>query len=568
VSAALSVDQTLRKAKSLARKGASGEAETLLRSLLERFPDNKRAIETLQSIAGPQVSKRRTPEQMKADTQALAMLYKQGRHKDVVEQGPVLVAQYPRNAVLHNIVGASLTALEQFAAAANSFREAARLEPESAEHWNNLGQALNALGRVDEAATSLKKAVALKPNFANALSNLGYALTQANRSEEALAFLERAVAIKPDHPEALNNLAIARYDLGQKDEALANYEKALAARPHYADCWRNYAALKRFTKDDPAIAKLERVLAAATGAEDRMPLSLALAKAYDDVGETDKAFEQFARGNMLARQRFADPMREHREMFATLRSIFEEGVPEPVTMPVAKKRPIFVVGMPRSGTSLVEQILASHRDVHGAGEMQAMRVAMAPAAAERRTDQHALEAVRQRYLDAIDALGVEEPVIVDKMPQNFRWIGYMATALPEATIIHTRRDPVAVGWSIYRTFFPATGLEFTFDLADIAEYYRLYEDLMAFWAERLPGRIVDLDYEALTENQEEETRKLLEQCGLPFDEACLSPHKTKRAVRTASAAQVREKIYTGSSEAWRKYEKHLGPLIEALGRAA
>lgn len=559
-----SVDQALRKAKSLARKGASGEAETLLRALLERYPDNKRAIETLQSIAAPQVSRRRTPEQMKADIRALAVLYKQGRHKDVVTQGPALVAQYPKSAVLHNIVGASLTALEQFAAAAESFREAARLEPASAEHWNNLGQALNALGRVDEAAASLKKAVGLKPNFADALSNLGYALTQCNRNDEAVTYLERAVAIKPDHPEALNNLAIARYDLGQTGEALACYERALAARPHYADCWRNYAALKRFTADDPAIAKLERALAAATGAGDRMALGLALAKAYDDIGDTDRAFEQFARGNMLARQRFADPMREHREMFVTLRAIFEDGVPEPVTTPVAAKRPIFVVGMPRSGTSLVEQILASHPDVHGGGEMQAMRVAMAPAAAERRTDRQAIEGVRARYLAALDALGAEEPVIVDKMPQNFRWIGYIAAALPEATIIHTRRDPVAVGWSIYRTFFPAKGLEFTFNLADIAEYYRLYEDLMAFWAERLPGRIVDLDYDALTENQEQETRRLLEQCGLPFDAACLSPHETKRAVRTASAAQVREKIYTGSSEAWRKYEKHLGPLIEAL----
>lgn len=566
MSAALSVDHTLRKAKSLARKGASGEAETLLRSLLERFPDNKRAIETLQSIAAPQVSRRRSPEQMKADLQALAALYKQGRHTDVVAQGPALVAQYPKSAVLHNILGASLTALEQFAAAADSFREAVRLEPESAEHWNNLGQALNALGRVDEAAASLKKAVALKPNFVNALSNLGYALTQSNRNEEAVPYLERAIAIKPDHPEALNNLAIAHYDLGQKDEALAFYEKALAARPHYADCWRNYAALKRFTADDPAVAKLERVLAAATRAEDRMPLSLALAKAYDDIGETDQAFEQFARGNALARQRFADPMREHRDMFATLRSIFEDGAPEPVTTPAATKRPVFVVGMPRSGTSLVEQILASHPEVHGAGEMQAMRVAMAPAAAERRTDRQALEGVRQRYLSAIDALGAPEAVIVDKMPQNFRWIGYIAAALPEATIIHTKRDPVAVGWSIYRTFFPAKGLEFTFDLADIAEYYRLYEDLMAFWAERFPGRIHDLDYEALTENQEEETRKLLEYCGLPWNDACLSSHETKRAVRTASAAQVREKIYTGSSDAWRKYEKYLGPLIEALGR--
>lgn len=237
-------------------------------------------------------------------------------------------------------------------------------------------------------------------------------------------------------------------------------------------------------------------------------------------------------------------------------------------------RPIFIVGMPRSGTTLAEQILASHSQVHGAGEMEAINKAIR---AEFNPDgrgycfslaEDALSGIRRRYLATLRGLGTPRPVVTDKMPANFLWLGFILEAMPEARVIHLVRDPIAVCWSIFKNYFPATGLGFTCDLTDLAAYHRMYEDLMALWFARYPGRIFDLDYERLTEDQKGQTRALLDYCDLAWEEACLDFHRTDRVVRTASATQVRRKIYRGSSEAWKKFETHLRPLVEAISARA
>lgn len=563
----MSVELVLRKAKSLARKGDSGEARALYQQVLERFPDNRRALEGMKSLGLPQQARRRRPPLTQDEANALLALYRQGQLEKAIAAGRTLAARHPDTAFLHNILGACHAGLGQAGEAAACYRRALALDPGSAEIRNNLGDALNRLGRHEEAETELRQALAARPDYPEALNNLANALNHLNRQAEAVPLLQKALKLKPDFAEAFNNLGNARNDLGHRAEAVAAFEAALKARPGYAEAWRNLAAVKRFADGDAAIGELENALSAATASGDRAHLEFALAKALDDIGEHDRAFEHFAAGNRLHRRGIDDPMAEQRNLFDRIRAIFTDGVPAmPIDLPPASKRPVFIVGMPRSGTSLIEQILASHDDVHGAGELQAMRRAVAPVLETGRLDQAAIAAIRKSYLGDLDTLGTAEPVVTDKMPLNFRWIGFIAAALPEAVIVHTRRDPVATGWSIFRTFFPTRGLEFSFDLGDIAAYYRLYEDLMAFWTERLPGRIVECDYERLTEDQEAETRCLLDRCGLKWDERCLAFHETERAVRTASSVQVREKMYRGSSRAWRNYEPHLGPLIEALAR--
>jgi hypothetical protein len=217
------------------------------------------------------------------------------------------------------------------------------------------------------------------------------------------------------------------------------------------------------------------------------------------------------------------------------------------------RRLIFIVGMPRSGTSLVEQILASHSTVHAAGELTAMAVLCLSGKDPR--------GVRDGYLKGIP----DAAVVTDKMPANFMWIGVILSAFPDAKIVHTSRDPMATCWSIYKTSFTGSGNRFAHDLQDIAKFYKLYRDLMAFWRERFPGKIHDLNYEELTVNQEPETRALLDYCELPWEDACLRFHENPRPVRTASSAQVRKPMYQGSSRDWKRYEKHLTPLKEALG---
>ncbi|MFZ2103128.1 MAG: sulfotransferase [Oricola sp.] len=559
---ALSVDQALRKAKSLARKGEIVEAQRLYREVLDRFPDNKRALEGLQELGQPRKGQRGTPLTQQQINGLLA-LFNRGRMQEALAQGRALITQHPHVAGLHNIVGACLFALGQSEQAVASYRQALTLEPDSTDVLTSLAAALQALHRDDEATIYVDKALTLNPQRAEALNNLGGTLNALGRSQEAVAVLDKALTQNPRFVEALNNRGNALTYIGRQKEAIADLERAIALRPNYADAHRSLSLIKKYAPGDPQIAQMERILPS-VGPADASLLHFALAKAHDDAGDTDRAFGHFAKANSLGRQKAGDAMTAQKAHFSAIRSLFENGVPAPLDVEPATRRPIFILGMPRSGTSLVEQILASHPQVHGAGELPFLSRATEPAVKAGAIDPAALEGVRQRYLDSLDTLGFQEPVVTDKMPMNFRFIGYIAAALPEATIIHTRRDPVAVGWSIYRTFFPARGLDFSTDLSDIAAYYRLYEDLMAFWSERLPGRIHDIDYEALTENQEAETRRLLDLCGLDWDERVIDFHRTERTVTTASSMQVREKMYTGSSQDWRRYEKHLGPLIEGL----
>ena len=229
-------------------------------------------------------------------------------------------------------------------------------------------------------------------------------------------------------------------------------------------------------------------------------------------------------------------------------------------------RPIFIVGMPRSGTSLVEQIVASHNEAHGAGELEFSTQIFSSIIANISgdVDKKDLLFFREQYLAKLNALKCSKNIITDKMPMNFRYIGLILSAFPEAKIIHLKRDARATCWSIYKNYFDSDGIGYSYDQNDLAQYYGLYSDLMSFWHERFPDQIYDICYEDLTTNQEEETRKLLEYCDLDWDENCLNFHSNKRAVKTASALQVRKKMYQGSSEAWKKYEAHLQPLIKGL----
>ena len=233
-------------------------------------------------------------------------------------------------------------------------------------------------------------------------------------------------------------------------------------------------------------------------------------------------------------------------------------------------RPIFIVGMPRSGTTLVEQIIASHHSVYGAGELTTLPTLISPIAKdylakdENNLPEKAFLSIREQYLEELSSLNVPEDVITDKLPLNFQYIGFILSAFPEAKIIHLKRDARATCWSIYKRYFSDTGNAWAYNMDELAGFYGLYTELMADWHKLFPDKIYDMSYEDLTTNQEEETRKLLKYCELDWDENCLNFHTSKRVVKTASSLQVRQKMYQGSSEAWKKHEAYLQPLIKAL----
>ncbi len=669
----LSVDLALRKARRHAKRGESDLAAQNYKSVLEKYPQNERAIEGLKALQRPTAVKAVTnaaPSQAQID--GLIALFNQGELQEALIQGEALAKQFPdvpftpnllgavyvglgrlEQAVAsytralqikpdlveaHNNLGAALNNLGKSDQAISSINKALQIKPDFAEaHYNlgaalnnldkpeeavasyekalrlkpdytdahyNLGNALNRLGEPEEAVSSLRKALQIKPDFAEAHNNLGAvlyklgkpgqavsslrkalqinpnyaeahynlgnALNDLEKAEEAVSSLAKALQIKPDYAEAHNNLGNTLSDLGKRDEAISSLAKALQIKPDYAEAHRNLSTVKKYQDGDPQTHQmLQLVERRSLSDEDRMHLSFALGKAHGDIGNHDKAFSYLLDGNRLRKAELKYDISTARTLFTKIKATFSEALP---ALDVGKeyestkgRQPIFILGMPRSGTTLVEQILASHSQVYGAGELRLLGQSVNTIKwNSTQLSSGQLESIRMSYLSGLTEIEASEPYITDKMPLNFQWIGFIFAATPGAKIVHVKRDARATCWSNFKHYFSHRGNGFANDLQDVAEYYNMYIDLMAFWHQKFPGRIYDLNYEALTEHQEEETRKLLDCVGLDWEDQCLEFHETKRAVRTASATQVRQKMYQGSSEEWRKYEKHLAPMVELL----
>jgi tetratricopeptide (TPR) repeat protein len=378
--------------------------------------------------------------------------------------------------------------------------------------------------------------------------------------------------------EAHSNLGNTLQELGQLEAAVKRYEQALAIKPDFSKAHRHLSIVKQYSADDSQITQIESLLSTdGLSQSEHMNLCFALAKAYEDLGKDDDLFRVLHEGNHLRKKYLNYSLNQNKNLLPIIRKLFHSPPPlseysksyEPSSV-----QPIFIVGMPRSGTTLVEQIIASHPAVHGAGELNYLTNIVVPimngnlnhnpSNLSQETRQSIRQSIRQQYLDSLARLNVPEKIITDKMPINFQYIGFIMSAFPAAKIIHLKRDAIATCWFIYKHFFSSKDLGFSYNYNDLASFYHLYTDLMAFWHQFFPDKIYDLSYEDLTTNQEEETRNLLKYCELEWDGNCLNFHANKRPVKTASALQVRQKMYQGSSEAWRKYEEHLQPLINAL----
>ncbi|SFR41980.1 tetratricopeptide repeat-containing sulfotransferase family protein [Litoreibacter janthinus] len=489
-----------------------------------------------------------------------------GALNEALSRAQDLDHEFPDFPITQNLTGIILKEMGRLEDALVPLKAAVKQRPDYAEAQNNLGIVLSDLGRFKEAAKHYLAAIDQNPNYSEALNNLGCLMKDMDRNDDALTLLDRAIGLQPEYAEAICNKGDVLMHLGDRDAAAACFRQTIQIAPTYAAAHQNLTECQQYTKDTPHLAEMEGVLAqGGLDADSEMRLNFALGKAHDDFGDYDQAFKHFDAANRARGKAVSYDFEQDRKLFARLKGIFAESVPE-LSVPQATRRPIFVLGMPRSGTSLTEQILASHSKVYGAGELGLLNnVLHRTDALNRPMSEALLREVRTGYLGGLAEAGTEASVITDKLPLNFRWIGYILKALPEAKVIHCSRDARAVCWSIYRHSFVTPGNDYRYSQESIAQFYHLYQDLMAFWHERFPGRVLDMNYELLTENQERETRRLLEFSELGWEDQCLDFHRTKHSVQTASTGRVRQQIYPGSSESWRNYEAHLGPLLEGLG---
>ena len=539
--------------------------DELTQAVLVRLT-TERAGPVVTQEAATSVKVRSRPRQANALRARAAELLAAGAHDEARECLEQWVRDDPRDADARNYLGAALLAVNRYGEAERQFRRAIELRPGLAEAYVNLASLLHSSGQHHQAETYLQRALKLKPSHVEARIKLGMVLTALGRLPKARDCYERALRTATGSAQALIGLGQLNAIEGQFAEAEAAYRRAVELDSRAPAAWAALAGVRRMTPADAAwLERAEGLVAGGLAAADEATLRFAMGKFCDDVGDYARAFRNYQRANELHKLPAAPFSRESFAQFVDgmMRVYTRAALAQSRSAGSDSQRPVLVVGMPRSGTTLVAQIIGSHPEARAVGELAfwALAVHKHRSALEREpfaeTLRHKLAAEYSRLLSRIsgDALRV-----VDKATLNFAYLGLICSVFPRARVICLKRDPIDTCLSCYfQQFSPA--MSFTMDLTDLADYYREYHRLMEHWRAVLPpGTLLEVPYAELVDDQERWTRRILEFVELPWDDRCLSFHETVRPVVTASAWQVRQKIYRTSVGRWRNYGKFIGPL--------
>ncbi|MBB5359398.1 tetratricopeptide (TPR) repeat protein [Rhodanobacter sp. ANJX3] len=503
-----------------------------------------------------------------------------GRHVDAIAHFQQVLAARPDDALSHHSLGIVYRSEGRLSEAEARYRRALAIDPNYVEALINLGNVLGAQGRLADAESSYRQALVLDDGYAETHFNLGNILRDQNRQLDAEQSYRRALKIAPRHVKALNNLGLCLKRQGRLDEARECFEAAIETRPDFVQSHCNLSPLKTYAIDDPHLALFEGQLHQVPSLPKTGQSSywFALGKMREDVGRYDDAFAAYAQGNRCQHELF--PHDEAREvaLVQRLQSVFSEAFFANRAKPThADKAPIFIVGMPRSGTSLIEQILSTYPGVYGAGELTDLDNVVhlvEKSLGERKASYpdiivnlsaDELRRLGEIYIDRVWRHTPQAERITDKMPANFLHIGMIHLMLPQARIIHAMRDPMDSCFSCYSRLFAGNNLDFAYRLETVGRYYVRYIQMMRHWQRVLPlGTVLDVRYEDMVTDTEGQARRLLAYLGLPWDERCLAFHQNQRVVRTASVAQVRKPIYRSSVARWKHFEAHLAPLLEIV----
>tara|TARA_R110002110_G_scaffold10383_4_gene51001 strand:- start:3976 stop:5967 length:1992 start_codon:yes stop_codon:yes gene_type:complete len=469
--------------------------------------------------------------------------------------------------------------------ARSHYCRALALEPDNADFWNGLGICEMRRDQPVLAAAAYERATELAPDRPEYFNSLGVALQVQGDVAGAVPAFEQAIKLRPGHTDALLNRGTALGQLGRFGEACTQYEDVLKVRPYYLQALYQLALYGKALDQDNLRQQFEEAMARSKGTLDEQVMhNFGLGEILQRLGDNDGSFAAYRRANEAKKEQLKssgkvfNPTNHTAYISRNMGTYSADFLRQRKGWGNSSEKPVFVCGMPRSGTTLVEQIIASHPKAHGAGELKdisRLSVALSdkwrgqinyPECAVRVTESEAA-AMGQSYLDAINGLAPDAARVVDKMPANFINLGFIQTILPGARIIHTRRHPMDSCLSCYFQNFRESQY-FSYDLKDLAAYYRDYERLMAYWLKTLSVQILEVQYEELVDNQEEVTREIIDFLGLEWDDACLDFHKTERLVQTASAWQVRQPINRKAVQRWRKYEPWLDDLRNGLGRFA
>ncbi len=510
------------------------------------------------------------------DMEQAASLMRAGQVQEgitILEGLLTLASPTVAEAEIRSKLGVAYAMSGRFEDAVEMLALAIKANPNFVQAYHNLCLTYTQAGALDKAIECANLGLEKNPNAIELCMVLSNAYRLSGNADKAIELMAKAVSLKPDNAMIVNHYGSMLFESGHKQQAHDCFAKAIELMPGLVSAHRMLSLVHKYQENDPYFEKLLTLA-------DRDDLSLnqeafihfALGRAYEDIEDYEASFEHYKTGNAKKRQSYEYSIDQDRMFVNQVKATFPDESAwkdNAVTDVDANVTPIFIVGMPRSGTSLVEQILASHSKVHGAGELRDLDVIQFQtfelSHAEYKKNWKQLgdddyKKMAKLYLEKLSHIAGDESFVTDKMPLNFMHLGAIAQLFPKAKIIHCKRDPRAICFSVYKTLF-GTHMPFSNNQKELAAFYALYEELMAHWDRVMPGRIYHLQYEELISNPEENVAKLLDYCGIKWQDECMNFHKTKRPVVTASALQVRKPIYKSAVKYWKNFEPYMSKAI-------
>ncbi len=472
---------------------------------------------------------------------------------------------YKKTDQLYFVKGNIQKKLKRYYEAIKSFEKAIELNPSFSQAYNNLGNTKKTLNLREQAIKCFKKAINLKPDNFQALFNLSSIYKENNNYRELILVYEKILQLDKNNIKTLYNLASAHLFLGNFSKGKEYFKKIFQLDKTHIPSIRNYVLITKIKKDDEIFQHIINLNVNHLNHEEKILLTDSLSKGYFDLGNDELGFKNLAASNSIKKKNSNFSLLEEKKRFESIKNIFS--TTHNFNLNFKDKyssKPIFILGMPRSGTSLLEQILSAHSKIHGAGELYYLQNKIEQLGFQKIDEiKNYFFEIRNFYFQNILKIS-NKPFIIDKFPVNFRWIGFIANAFPEAKIIHIHRNPMAVCWSNYKTLFIDNVMDYSLTQEDVAGYYSMYDNLMKFWFAKFEGKILNIDYEEFVQDFELSTRKIISFLNLKWEDQLKNYEKLERVVATASFNQVRDKIKKNTSKDWEKFSEFLQPMQKTL----
>ena len=470
------------------------------------------------------------------------------------------------SAELNYFLGNTLKIQDKNLEAINAYKKSISLKSDYSEAYNNLANVQKKIGMLDEASSNYLNAINCKKDNIEAYYNLANLQKSQKKYKDAIKNYNKVIKINSNFAEAYNNIGTINSILGKFEEAKNFFVKAVEINNLFSEPYKNYVQSINIKENDKIFNHLlEMIKQNHLNEEQKEVFYYSASKGFFDLNKNDDAFKYLNLANEIKFSRSNYSFKKEKKEFKEIKDYFYNREQSNEKFPDQDNRiPIFILGMPRSGTSLVEQIISNHSEVHGAGELDLLPISVQDSKWQKFDDfSLVIKNIRSSYFNNLKKISSKK-YITDKLPGNFKRIGFILNAFPEAKIVHLERNPMAVCWSNYKSNFNSPGMSFTLNQELIGEYYLLYKDLIGFWEKKYPKKIINLNYESLVENYKEEVKKLFLNLNLKWEKQLFDFHKNKRPVETASFRQVRSKIYKKSSEQWQNYKEQLKPMIKIL----